>query len=56
MVGDQDEAFLESSRRMADHIPDATLVVFKDAHHSPQIEAPRAWLNAIREHLERART
>jgi pimeloyl-ACP methyl ester carboxylesterase len=56
MVGDQDEAFLGSSRRMADHIPDAKLVVFKDAHHSPQIEAPRAWLNAIREHLERART
>jgi len=56
MVGDQDTAFRKPSRRMADQIPNAELVVLKDAHHSPQIETPAQWLSAIAKHLERARS
>ncbi|HKJ24740.1 MAG TPA: alpha/beta hydrolase [Myxococcota bacterium] len=55
IVGDQDEPFLAPSSEMADAIPDAKLVVVPDSHHSPQIEATEAWLDAIRAHLERAR-
>lgn len=55
MVGDQDVSFLEPSREMADAIPDAKLVIIKNAHHSPQIEACDAWFAAIRAHLERVR-
>jgi pimeloyl-ACP methyl ester carboxylesterase len=56
IVGDQDETFLAPCRELADHIPDAKLVVVEDSHHSPQIEASDAWLSAIRTHLEGART
>ena len=55
MVGDQDTAFLEPSREIADGIPDAKLITIKDAHHSPQIEARDAWLAAIQAHLEQVR-
>lgn len=55
LVGDQDQAFLAPSRRLADGIRGATLGVLKDAHHSPQIEAREAWLRAILDHLERVR-
>lgn len=55
LVGEQDESFLEPCRELADGIPDAVLVVVEDSHHSPQIEAQQAWLEAIRTHLERAR-
>ena len=55
LVGDQDQPFLDPSREMADGISDAKLVVIKNAHHSPQIEARDEWLDAIRAHLERAR-
>lgn len=55
LVGDQDEAFLEPSREMAEGIPDARLIIIKDAHHSPQIEARDAWLDTIRAHLKRVR-
>jgi pimeloyl-ACP methyl ester carboxylesterase len=56
VVGDQDQPFLGPSRKMADRIPDAKLVVIENAHHSPQIEAQEAWLEAISGHLERARS
>jgi len=56
MVGDQDEPFLEPSHEFADRIPGAKLVVIEDSHHSPQIEAREAWLDAIRMHLESARS
>ncbi len=56
MVGQEDTAFLGPSRRMAETIPDAKLVIFEKAHHSPQIESPKEWLLAVQEHLERART
>lgn len=55
LVGDQDEAFLEPSREMAEGIPDAKLIIIKNAHHSPQIEARDAWLDTIRAHLKRVR-
>jgi len=40
---------------MASGIPDAKLVVVEGAHHSPQIEATEAWLDAVHAHLARAR-
>jgi pimeloyl-ACP methyl ester carboxylesterase len=51
MVGEQDQPFLEGSRRMADAIPGATLAVIPDAGHSPELEAPRAWTSAIERFL-----
>ena len=56
LVGAQDEGFLDTSRELSDGIPDAKLVVIRDAHHSPQIEARQAWLDAICAHLERVRS
>lgn len=47
IVGDQDEPFLGSSRRMADALPNAELAVIPDAGHSPQIENPDAWWKAL---------
>lgn len=47
MVGEQDEPFLDDSRRMAATIPNAELVVLPDAGHSPQFENPAAWLAAV---------
>ena len=55
MVGEEDTAFLEPSRRMAAKIPDARLVIFENAHHSPQIESPKEWILEIQNHLQRAR-
>lgn len=55
LVGEQDAPFREPSERMAEAIPDATLVVIPDAAHSPQLENPDAWAAAIRAHLERVR-
>jgi pimeloyl-ACP methyl ester carboxylesterase len=47
MVGEQDQPFLGPSERMADAIPDASLVVIPDAGHSPQFENPTAWWSAL---------
>ncbi len=55
LVGDQDQPFLEPASELADGIPDAKLVVIEGSHHSPQIEATEAWLDAIRTHLQGAR-
>ena len=55
MVGEEDTPFVGPSRRMADLVPDAKLVVFRKAHHSPQIENASDWLVAVQNHLERAR-
>jgi pimeloyl-ACP methyl ester carboxylesterase len=52
IVGEQDKAFLEPSRQMANVIPGAELVVVPDAGHSPQLENPRRWLEAIERFLE----
>jgi pimeloyl-ACP methyl ester carboxylesterase len=47
LVGDQDAPFLKPSRRMAEAIPGARLVVVPDGGHSPQFEAPEAWWAAL---------
>jgi pimeloyl-ACP methyl ester carboxylesterase len=53
IVGDQDAPFLKPSRRMADAIPGAELVVVPDAGHSPQFESPDHWWDALRGFLTR---
>jgi pimeloyl-ACP methyl ester carboxylesterase len=53
LVGDQDRPFLATSEAMAAAIPDARLVVVPDAGHSPQFEAPAAWLEAVSGFLAR---
>ncbi|HEY3096900.1 MAG TPA: alpha/beta fold hydrolase [Acidimicrobiia bacterium] len=53
IVGDQDDSFLEPSRRIAAAIPGAELVVVPDAGHSPQFENPRVWLEALEGFLAR---
>jgi 2-succinyl-6-hydroxy-2,4-cyclohexadiene-1-carboxylate synthase len=47
LVGDQDQPFLAPSHTMAATIPGATLAVIADAGHSPQLEAPDAWWEAL---------
>lgn len=53
IVGEQDRPFLEPSRRMASTIPGATLSVIAQAGHSPQLEAPEAWLSTVLAFLSR---
>jgi pimeloyl-ACP methyl ester carboxylesterase len=52
LVGDEDEAFLRQSERMAKVLPDARLVVVPDAGHAPQFEQPESWWRAIAAFLE----
>lgn len=52
VVGAEDAAFLEHSRRMAAAIPAARLVVIPDAGHAPQFENAPAWWRAVRTFLE----
>ena len=47
IVGDQDEPFLDASRAMAAVVPGAELVVVRDAGHSPQLENPGPWFEAL---------
>ena len=47
LVGEQDAPFLDPSRRMAETIAGARLVVLPDGGHSPQFEAPEAWWAAF---------
>lgn len=51
LVGEVDLPFLDHSRRMADAIPGAVLVVVPEAGHSPQFEAPEAWADAMAQFL-----
>lgn len=55
LVGEQDAGFLAPAHELAAGIPGARLVRIPDAAHSPQIENPAAWLQAITEHLRRVR-
>lgn len=52
IVGEQDEAFIEPSQRMAAAIPGGRLEVIADAGHSPQFENPSAWLAVLAGFLE----
>lgn len=47
IVGEQDKPFVGPSRRMADAIPGARLAVIADAGHSPQLENPAGWWEAL---------
>ncbi len=47
VVGAEDSGFLPASRRIADAIPSADLVVIPDAAHCPQFENPQAWWDAV---------
>ncbi len=47
VVGDQDRDFIGPSRRMAEAIGTADLVVIPDAAHSPQFENPQGWWDAV---------
>jgi 2-succinyl-6-hydroxy-2,4-cyclohexadiene-1-carboxylate synthase len=55
LVGAEDEPFRRPAEVLAAGIPGARLVVIEDAHHSPQLENPEAWLDAVTAHLGRAR-
>ena len=52
IVGEQDTPFVDGSRAMAEVVPGADLVVVRDAGHSPQLENPRPWLDALQDFLE----
>jgi pimeloyl-ACP methyl ester carboxylesterase len=54
MVGANDVGLRASADEIAAAIPDAVPIVIADAAHSPQEEAPVAWLTAVRDHLGRA--
>ncbi|HWJ61458.1 MAG TPA: alpha/beta hydrolase [Acidimicrobiales bacterium] len=55
VVGAEDEGFLPASRRIADAITSADLVVIPDAAHSPQFENPEAWWDAVAPFLAESR-
>jgi pimeloyl-ACP methyl ester carboxylesterase len=56
LVGAEDAAFLSPSDEMEKRIAGARRVTIPDAAHSPQLENPAAWLDAVRSHLAWART
>jgi 2-succinyl-6-hydroxy-2,4-cyclohexadiene-1-carboxylate synthase len=54
-VGALDAEFVEASPRLAAAIRGARHVVIPNAGHQPQLEAPAAFVDALREHLARVR-
>lgn len=56
LVGEEDEPFRVPADELAAGIPGARLEVIAQAAHSPQFEAPDAWLAAVFAHLERSRS
>ncbi len=44
----------EVCQRIVDHLPGAAYAEIPDASHSPNVEAPDAWVALLREHLARA--
>lgn len=55
VVGEQDSAFLEPSRRLADAIGGARLEVIPEAAHSPQHENPEHWGRVVSDFLDASR-
>jgi len=53
IVGEDDRPLRRESRRLAEAIPGATLVVVDGAGHSPQFENPDGWRDAMRSFLDR---
>ena len=56
MVGEQDGPLLQAADAMQAGLPEVRRVTIPDAAHSPQHENPAAWFEAIRAHLESARS
>lgn len=54
IVGENDAGLRPAATAMADAVDGAVEVVIDGAAHSPQEEAPEAWLAAVRAHLARA--
>lgn len=55
LVGIEDLPFIEPSKELANGIPGAELIKIAEAAHSPQLENPKEWIEAIEAHLKRAR-
>jgi pimeloyl-ACP methyl ester carboxylesterase len=55
LVGAEDTAFLAAADELVAAIPGARRVTIAGAGHQPQLEAPAAWLQAIRDHLAQVR-
>ncbi len=55
VCGENDQPFLEPSRRMHERIPGSELVVIAGAGHTPQIEKPADFNGALVEFLSRVR-
>ncbi|MEE2674471.1 MAG: alpha/beta hydrolase [Myxococcota bacterium] len=55
IVGEADAPLLPGSQVLADKIAGAQLVIVPEAAHQPQLENPRAWFEAVEDHLRRAR-
>jgi 2-succinyl-6-hydroxy-2,4-cyclohexadiene-1-carboxylate synthase len=55
LVGADDAGFLAAADELVRAIPGARRVTIPDAGHQPQLEAPAAWLEAIRSHLREVR-
>jgi pimeloyl-ACP methyl ester carboxylesterase len=53
LVGENDAGLRDAAVAMATTIPDAVLEVIPGAAHSPQIENPAAWLEAVAGHFSR---
>ncbi|MEY2424603.1 MAG: hypothetical protein QOI61_175 [Actinomycetota bacterium] len=53
LVGENDLGLRDAAQAMATTIPGATLSVIPNAAHSPQIENPAGWLEAVAGHFER---
>jgi pimeloyl-ACP methyl ester carboxylesterase len=51
LVGEDDLLLREPAGRLAEAIPGARLVVIPGAGHSPQLEAPVAWFEAVTDFL-----
>jgi len=55
LVGAEDVFFLPPADELERGIPGAVRVTIPDAEHSPQLENPAAWSEAVRSHLARVR-
>jgi 2-succinyl-6-hydroxy-2,4-cyclohexadiene-1-carboxylate synthase len=55
IVGEEDVPLVEAAEEMSSSIPGAVQVNIPDAAHSPQLENPAPWFEAVRGHLERVR-
>lgn len=55
IVGEQDAPFRKPAEEFVERIANSTCCVIPDAAHSPQLENPALWFDAVRGHLLRVR-